>query len=190
MQRIAIFASGHGTNAREIIRYFKANEEVRVALVVATKKGIGVIDIAADGGIPCIVCPPATEFAEGSALDTALQEYGITHIVLAGCLAFIPSWLTSRYADRIVNIHPALLPKFGGKGMYGDNVHKAVLEAGEKESGITIHIVNNEYDSGRIIFQAKCEVRPDDTVDSLANRIHGLEHRHFPEVIGKWCLGL
>ena len=110
--------------------------------------------------------------------------------MLAGCLAFIPSWLTSRYADRIVNIHPALLPKFGGKGMYGDNVHKAVLEAGEKESGITIHIVNNEYDSGRIIFQAKCEVKPDDTVDTLANRIHGLEHRHFPEVIGKWCLGL
>jgi len=184
--KLAVFVSGHGTNARQIIKHFAQHDSISVALVVATKAGIGAIDIANEAGIPCEVCLKA-DFAEGASLDKLLAEYGITHIVLAGCLAFLPSWLTAKYDAKIVNIHPSLLPKYGGKGMYGDFVHQAVLDAKEKESGITIHLVNDEYDSGQIIFQAKCEVKADDTVDSLATRIHALEHKHFPEVIERWC---
>ncbi|MCF0244693.1 MAG: phosphoribosylglycinamide formyltransferase [Bacteroidaceae bacterium] len=188
MKKIAIFVSGHGTNARAIMKFFAGHESIAVALVVATKAGIGAIDFANEAGVPCKVCLPKTDFNEGGTLAKTLDDYGITHIVLAGCLAFLPPWLTARYGNQIINIHPSLLPKYGGKGMYGDRVHQAVLEAKEKESGITIHLVNDEYDSGAIVFQAKCEVREDDTIDSLANRIHALEHKHFPEVIEKWAL--
>lgn len=188
MKNIAIFASGHGTNARAIMKYFSESKDVKVALVVATKANIGVIEFAAEAGVPCEVCLPKTDFGQGGKLDSLLKEYEISNIVLAGCLAFIPAWLTAAYENKIVNIHPSLLPKYGGRGMYGDHVHKAVLAAKEKESGITIHIVNEEFDSGPIIFQAKCEVKEDDTPDSLATRIHALEHRYFPEVIGKWVM--
>lgn len=184
--QLAMFVSGHGTNARQIIKYFADHDSINVALVVATKAGIGAIDIANEAGIPCEICLKA-DFAEGAKLGRVLDEYGITHIVLAGCLAFLPAWVTARYDEKIVNIHPSLLPKYGGKGMHGDHVHQAVLDAKEKESGITIHIVNDEYDAGRIIFQAKCEVKEDDDVDSLATRIHALEHKHFPEVIERWA---
>ncbi len=186
MKNIAIFASGHGTNARAIMKYFSENKDVKVVLVVATKPGIGVFEFAEEAGVPCEVCLPKTDFSQSGKLDALLKEYDVSNIVLAGCLAFIPSWLTTAYENKIVNIHPSLLPKYGGKGMYGDRVHEAVLAAKEKESGITIHIVNEEFDSGLIIFQAKCEVKSDDTPDSLATRIHALEHKHFPEVIEKW----
>lgn len=166
--------------------HFAANEDVSVEIVVATKAGIGVIDFANEAGVPCEVCLPKTDFAEGGRVDQLLRSYGITHIVLAGCLAFIPSWLTALYSDKIVNIHPSLLPKYGGKGMYGDKVHQAVLDAKDKVSGITIHLVNDEYDSGKIIFQATCDVLPDDTADSLATRVHALEYAHFPTVIEQW----
>lgn len=170
------------------MKYFSGNEDVKVSLVVATKPGIGVIEFAEEANVPCEVCLSKTDFGQGGKLDSLLNENEITHIVLAGCLAFIPAWLTTLYEGKIVNIHPSLLPKYGGKGMYGDRVHEAVLAAKEKESGITIHIVNEEFDSGPIIFQAKCEVKEDDTPDSLATRIHALEHKHFPEVIEKWVM--
>lgn len=189
MTNIAIFASGHGTNARAIMNHFANHNEVKVALVVATKANIGVIEFAEEAGVPCEVCLPKTDFEKGGKLDTLMKENNISHIVLAGCLAFIPAWLTAVYDNKMVNIHPSLLPKYGGKGMYGDRVHEAVLKAQEKESGITIHLVNDEYDSGQIIFQAKCEVKADDTPDSLATRIHALEHKYFPEVIEKWVKG-
>ena len=186
-KRLAIFVSGTGSNAKSRRHYFAEHKGVSVALVVATKVGIGAINFANEAGVPCCVCSPKTDFNEGGVLAQNLTEYGITHIVLAGCLAFLPAWLTAEYGDKIINIHPSLLPKYGGKGMYGDHVHKAVIEAKEQESGITIHLVNNEYDSGAIVFQAKCEVRADDTIETLAARVHALEHEHFPKVIEKWC---
>lgn len=190
MNNIAIFASGHGTNARAIMSYLSNNDEMKVALVVATKPNIGVIEFAKEAGVPCEVCLPKTDFQQGGKLDALMKEYSVSHIVLAGCLAFIPAWMTAQFDRHIVNIHPSLLPKYGGKGMHGEHVHEAVLQANEKESGITIHLVNDEYDSGEIIFQAKCEVKPDDTPDSLATRIHGLEHKNFPVVVEKWVKGL
>ncbi|MDE7073386.1 MAG: phosphoribosylglycinamide formyltransferase, partial [Bacteroidales bacterium] len=118
-----------------------------------------------------------------------LRQYGITHIVLAGFLALIPAYLTTDFPGRILNIHPALLPKFGGKGMYGEHVHKAVVSAGESKSGITVHLVNEEYDRGRILFQAECEISPEDTPATVAEMIHALEQTHFPPVIERWVEG-
>jgi folate-dependent phosphoribosylglycinamide formyltransferase PurN len=161
---IAIFASGTGSNAQQIIQHFAGNPQVRVALIVSNKPNAGVLDKARAASIPTLII-------------------GIDFIVLAGVLWKVPADLIKAYPSRIVNIHPALLPKYGGKGMYGHFVHEAVIAAGEKESGITIHYVDEQYDHGGTIFQATCEVKPDDTPDSLAERIHQLEHQHFPTVI-------
>lgn len=186
MTNIAILASGSGTNAEAIMKHFSASETIHVALVASNNPGAYVLERAALFGVPTIAFTredmrnPDGDFAR--ALDS------IDFVVLAGFLWLIPSYITSRFVGRIVNIHPALLPKYGGRGMYGDNVHRAVIAAAESESGITIHFVNEHYDSGDIIHQARCEVRPDDTPETLAARIHTLEHRDFPCIIEQTIL--
>jgi len=180
MKRIAIFASGSGTNAQKIIEYFLTSKEVVVdslwsnnenayALIRAEKLGIETFTFDRD------------EFYRSNEILDRLYDHRIDMIVLAGFLWLVPRNLTELFT--VINIHPALLPKYGGKGMYGMNVHKAVLSSKDKESGISIHLVNQDYDKGKIIFQANCPVIPDDTPESLAARIHELEHQHYPRVI-------
>ena len=183
MKKIAILASGEGTNAERIIRYFKEKEEARVVVVIASRATAGVIGRAERLDVPCRVVTSAG-FASGEALKV-LQEFGVDFVVLAGFLLRIPDDLLQAYPHRMVNIHPSLLPKFGGKGMYGIHVHEAVLAAGERKSGITIQYINEHYDEGDYIFQAECLVLPDDTPETLAARVHQLEYRYYPEVIEK-----
>lgn len=182
MTRIAIIASGSGSNAENIARYFKGHAEVDISLILSNNSGAYVHERAAKLGIPSFTFTKA-EFDEGSEILEILREYEIDFIVLAGFLLKISQPLLDAYAGRIVNIHPALLPKYGGKGMYGDKVHRAVIDAGETESGITIHYVNERYDEGNIIFQSTCKVEPDDNCETLAARVHALEYSHFPRVI-------
>lgn len=181
MKNIAIFASGEGTNAERIIRYFTGHPTVKVVVVITNKAEAGVIRRAENLQIP-VEFLPASVFKEGKATDL-LQQYEADFIVLAGFLLRIPDDMLQAYPNRIINIHPSLLPKFGGKGMYGSRVHEAVLAANEKESGITIHYINEHYDKGGIILQSKCPVFSDDTPDSLATRVHQLEYEHYPKVI-------
>jgi formyltetrahydrofolate-dependent phosphoribosylglycinamide formyltransferase len=181
--RIAIFASGAGTNAQEIIRHFKETE-IAVALIGCNKPEAGVWNVAAADGIDNFLIE-RERFINGDGYVPALQAARIDLIVLAGFLWKIPDTLIAAYPRRIINIHPALLPKYGGKGMYGKRVHEAVIAAGERESGITIHYVDEHYDNGDIIFQATCPVLGTDTPETLAKRIHELEHRHFPMVVEK-----
>lgn len=180
--RIAIFASGAGSNAKKIIEHFAQSPDINVALIVCNKPGAGVLNIAAQHHIPTLIIEKEP-FFRGDGYLEVLYGYGISFIVLAGFLWKIPPTLINAFPRRIINIHPALLPKYGGKGMYGSKVHEAVLDAGEKESGITIHYVDELYDHGKHIFQAKCPVLASDTPETLANRIHELEHRHYPLVI-------
>ena len=184
MDNIAIFASGSGSNAENIIRHFNRGNTATVKLVVCNKENAQVLERARNSGVPSAVMP-REELTDGNPqkLLTLLNEYQINTIILAGYLLKIPEILTTTYRGRIINIHPALLPKFGGKGMYGMNVHRAVIEAGEAESGITIHLVDAVYDNGKILFQASCPVIPTDTPESLAAKIHALEKEHFPAVI-------
>lgn len=181
-KNIAILASGSGTNAENLINYFSEKEVARVQLVLANRQSAYVLERARKFAVPCAYF--STEFwKDGRAILALLKEEKIDLVVLAGFLAHIPEVLLRAYPERMVNIHPSLLPKFGGKGMYGDRVHEAVLASGEKESGITIHYTNEVYDAGRIIAQYKCPVRPDDTPVSLANRVHALEYMYYPRVI-------
>ena len=181
---IAIFASGAGSNARKIIEYFeKRGLAIKVSLIVCNVPGAGVIDIAKEKGIPTLMINKA-EFAATGYVES-LQNAEIQFIVLAGFLWKVPEVMVRAYPKAIINIHPALLPKYGGKGMYGARVHEAVMAAGEKQSGITIHWVNEHYDEGAIIYQATCEVTLSDTPDTLANKIHALEHAHFAPTIEK-----
>ena len=181
MKKIAILASGEGTNAERIIRYFLEKRTAEVALVITNKAQAGVLKRAERLSVPSLILT-AQEFAGGKALE-ALHLYNIDFIVLAGFLLKVPDTILHDYPNKIVNIHPALLPKFGGKGMYGNRVHEAVIAAAEKESGITIHFINEHYDEGDTIFQATCPVMPDDTPETLAARVHALEYEHFPQVI-------
>lgn len=186
MKRIAIFASGSGSNAQKIIEYFSASKEIVVdslwsnnenayALIRAEKLGIETFTFESD------------EFYRSNEILDRLYDHRIDMIVLAGFLWLVPRNLTELFT--VINIHPALLPKYGGKGMYGANVHKAVLASKDKESGITIHQVNQDYDKGKIIFQATCPIMPKDTPETLAARIHELEHQHYPRVIEEVLLG-
>jgi len=186
VKNIAIFASGTGTNAQKIIDHFNktANPNARVVLVVSNKSHAGVLTLAANAGIPTLIISREEFYTEQSCLP-ALQELQIDLVVLAGFLWKVPDALIAAFPRRIVNIHPALLPMFGGKGMYGQFVHEAVLQSGEHESGITIHYVDEHYDHGDIIFQAACAVYPNDRANDLAKRIHALEHEHYPKVIEK-----
>lgn len=186
MKNVAILASGEGTNAERIIRYFAEKKTAKVSVVLTNKAEAGVIRRANALNIPVEVLPPSA-FKEGKA-NALLHDYQVDFVVLAGFLLRIPDDMLCDYPDKIVNIHPSLLPKFGGKGMYGSRVHEAVLEAGETESGITIHFINERYDEGATILQARCPVMPDDTPDTLANRVHQLEYEHFPKVIERLLL--
>jgi phosphoribosylglycinamide formyltransferase 1 len=183
-RKIAIFASGSGTNAQRIIEYFSGNPEITVSLVLSNKPDAYVLERAKKLKVPYVVFDRHT-FTETDDIPDLLKKEQIDFIVLAGFLWLIPLNLIRAYPGKIINIHPALLPKYGGKGMYGERVHEAVIQSGDKESGISIHYVNEKYDEGNIIFQAKCEVLPDDTPETLAQRIHKLEYKHFPEVIEK-----
>lgn len=181
-KRIAIFASGSGSNAENIASFFKDKESAVVALMLTNNPNALVIDRAKRMGIPCTVFNRAEFFDDRVIVDLLIAQK-IDLIVLAGFLWKIPENLLQHFAGKIINIHPALLPKYGGKGMYGHHVHKAVIEHGEKESGITIHYVNEKYDEGKVIFQASCLVSREETPESLAAKIQQLEHTHFPRVI-------
>ena len=181
IKHIAIFASGAGSNAQKIIDHFKDRQLIKVSLIVTNNPSAGVIDIAKKENIPFLIIEKKRFTVDGY-IDE-LRTYKTDLVVLAGFLWKIPPILIKAFPNRIINIHPALLPKFGGKNMYGHNVHLAVLDSGDKESGITVHYVDELYDHGKIIFQAKCPVEDGETVESLVNKIHSLEHRHYPEVI-------
>ena len=183
MTNIAIFASGNGSNAQRIAEYFAGHPNIRICLILSNKADAYVLQRARNLGIPSFVFT-ARELRETSIVSEVLRSHQVDFIVLAGFLLLVPSDIIHHWQGRIINIHPALLPKYGGRGMYGHHVHEAVIAAGEQESGITIHYVNARYDEGDVIFQARCPVLPGDTPDSLAGRIHELEYRHFPEVIG------
>ena len=182
MNNIAIFASGSGSNAENIINHFKGSDLAKVDLLLCNRPDAFALTRAKNLGVDTLIFG-REDFYNSDVIINELARRGIDYIVLAGFLWLVPDSLTKKYEGRIVNIHPALLPKFGGKGMYGDRVHKAVIEAGEKESGITIHLVNSIYDSGDIIFQAKTPVTPEDDYKSLAAKIHELEGEHFPRII-------
>ena len=187
MKKIAIFASGSGSNAENIIQYFAQKPQFCVKSVFCNVPDAYVLERAKKYRIPTFVFN-REEFRNPDKVFRQLQEQEIDFIVLAGFLWLMPSFITAAWPNKIVNIHPALLPAYGGKGMYGHYVHEAVIAAGEKESGITIHYVNDHYDQGAIIFQAKCPVLPTDTPDDLAARIHELEYRYCPEIIEKTIL--
>lgn len=182
MIKIAIFASGSGSNAENIANYFAESNTVSIPLIISNKKDAYVHERAKKLGIQSVTFSK-NEFETSDNVLDCLKENKIDFIVLAGFLLKVPDNILEAYPGKIVNIHPALLPKFGGKGMYGDNVHKAVVEAGEAESGITIHYVNENYDEGAIIFQAKCPVLKSDTYEDVSKKVHTLEYTHFPVVI-------
>lgn len=181
---IAIFASGTGSNAKKIVEHFKHNHNITVNLIVSNKADAPVLAMAREHGIPTLVIE-RQEFYETEDILKIFNKFSIGFVVLAGFLWLVPTYLVRAFEKRMVNIHPALLPKYGGKGMYGMRVHEAVKKAGDTETGITIHYVNEQYDDGDIVFQAKCPVRPEDSPEDIAQNIHRLEHRHFPEVIEK-----
>ena len=167
---------------KNIIRYFQSSDVARVVLVVSNKADAYVLERAKRLQVPSLVIP-RDKFLESGYVCSVLQEYHADLVVLAGFLLRIPDDMLAAYPQRIVNIHPSLLPKYGGKGMYGDKVHQAVVAAGEKESGITIHYIDGHFDEGVTIFQAKCPVLPDDTPEEVAHKVHALEYEHYPKVI-------
>lgn len=188
-KNIAIFASGSGTNAENIIRYFAENASAGVQLVLSNRKDAYVLERAHALGVPCAVfLKPEWDSAEK--ILEVLHSYKIDFIVLAGFLLRVPDLILHDYPNKIINIHPALLPKFGGKGMYGDRVHEAVVAAGEKETGITIHYINERYDEGDVVFQATCPVLPEDSPADVAKKVHALEYEHFPVVIERLITAL
>jgi len=181
-KNLIIFASGAGSNAQQIINYFKTSRLANVVLIVCNKPDAGVLSIAQKENIPSLLIEKE-RFFRADAYLSELQKLNTDLIVLAGFLWKIPQALIDAYPRRIINIHPALLPKYGGKGMYGQYVHEAILNAGEMESGITIHYVDEHYDNGDVIFQTACPVLENDSPETLAHRIHTLEHLHYPPVI-------
>ena len=186
VKRIAIFASGSGSNAEKIADYFRENPEISIELILCNNPNAGVIERAKRLGI-ALQLFDREQFRNGWVLNL-LQEKQIDWVILAGFLWLIPKAMVAAFPNKIVNLHPALLPKFGGKGMYGHFVHEAVVAAGETESGITIHFVNEHYDEGNVIFQAAFSVEPTDTPEDIARKGQVLEHAHFPRVIGELIL--
>ncbi len=188
MIRTAILASGSGTNAQRLMEHFTGHPAVEMALVGCDRPKAGVVQRAWDMGVPCYLFQN-NELVNGT-VQRELEHAGIDLVLLAGFMRLLPPALVRAWPDRILNIHPSLLPKYGGQGMYGERVHQAVLAAGEKESGITIHLVNERYDEGQVLFQAKCPVLPTDDIRSIAERIHGLEHAHYPAVVENFAATL
>lgn len=184
MKNIAIFASGTGTNAKKIIEHFEDVTDIDVRLIVSNRADAPVLDIAEAHDIDTLLLHRRA-FYQSEALLSELKERSIDFIVLAGFMWLIPEYLVKAYSGRMVNIHPALLPRYGGKGMYGMHVHRAVVEAGEPYTGITIHYVNERYDEGATIFQARCAVEPGDSPEKVAGKVQRLEHRYFAPVVEK-----
>ncbi len=184
MHHIAIFASGTGSNAKKIVEHFKDHKYVKVSLVVSNKEKAPVLEMARSNNIPTLIID-RDRFYNSEDILKDFSIYKVDFIVLAGFLLLIPGYLTQKFHNRIVNIHPALLPKYGGKGMYGMNVHKAVKAANEKESGMTIHYVNEKYDEGEILFQKSCKIMPEDSPERIAQKVLQLEHQHYSKVIEK-----
>jgi phosphoribosylglycinamide formyltransferase-1 len=182
MINLAIFASGNGSNAENIIRHFQNDSDIKVKLVVSNNSNAYVHTRAKQLGVESVTFSKAS-FDTCESVLAVLKQYHIDFIVLAGFMLKIPRLLIDAYPFKIVNIHPALLPKYGGKGMYGDHVHRAVVSAHEVESGITIHYLNENYDEGNIIFQAKCTINPEDTYEDVAKKVHTLEYEYYPVVI-------
>jgi len=185
MKKIAVFASGSGSNAERLVDFFKSRTDAKVTMIVCNKPDAGVVARAHRLRIPLVLISKRAFYESDSVLYT-LQQEGIDAIVLAGFLWLIPENLISAYAGRMLNLHPALLPAYGGKGMYGHKVHQAVIANGESKSGITIHLVNAEYDKGQILAQFETAIGPGETAESLAVKIHALEHAHLPEVVADW----
>ncbi|MDF7816433.1 phosphoribosylglycinamide formyltransferase [Runella sp. MFBS21] len=183
-KRIAIFASGSGSNAEKIAEYFKNHPTIEVSLILSNNPQAGVIARARKFQIPVVLFDRKT-FYETDKITELLQNQHIDVVVLAGFMMLIPDEMVKAFPQKMVNIHPALLPKYGGKGMYGHFVHEAVVAAKETESGITIHYVNERYDEGAIIFQTSCPVVSADTPEDVAQKVQVLEHKHYPEVIEK-----
>jgi phosphoribosylglycinamide formyltransferase-1 len=179
---IAVFASGQGSNARALLDALRERSRIRVKLILTDRPDAGVLRLAEADGVPGEVLRPK-EVKDGASLLSILHEHGTDLIVLAGYFRKIPDGVVDAYRGRILNVHPALLPEFGGKGMYGEHVHRAVLDAGRKESGISIHHVDEVYDHGALIRQETCPVRDDDTPESLAERVKALEHRYYPKAV-------
>jgi phosphoribosylglycinamide formyltransferase-1 len=183
--RIAIFASGSGTNAEEIFKHFHNHSSVEVVMLLSNNSQAFALERAKKFGVATKVFA-RTIFRESEEVLKWLKEKNVTHIVLAGFMWLVPDYLIKAFPGKIINIHPALLPKFGGKGMYGMHVHEAVKAAGEIETGITIHEVNEQYDKGKILFQSKCEVRKSDTPEQIAKKVHELEYANYSQVIEEW----
>jgi phosphoribosylglycinamide formyltransferase 1 len=179
---IAIFATGGGSNALKIMEHFRNHPTIKVVLVVSNKREAGVLKVAEYFGVETLIVSKST-FYETENILTSLEDYKISFIVLAGFLLLVPNYIIKKYHKKIVNIHPALLPKFGGKGMYGYHVHEAVRAANETETGITIHYANEHYDEGDILFQARCPVLPTDSPDDIARNVLKLEHENYAKVI-------
>lgn len=188
MTNIAIFVSGNGTNCENIIRYFKDNKNINVCLVISNRPDAYALVRAAKYDVPCKVLSKQ-EINDSDVIIPLLESFKINFIVLAGFMLMIPQFITEKYDCKIVNIHPSLLPKFGGKGMYGHHVHEAVKAAGEKETGITIHYVSNVCDGGEIIAQFKTAVSPEDTPETIEAKVHVLEQQYFPKTIERLISG-
>ena len=184
---LAIFASGNGTNAENIALYFRNHSQIRVSLILVNRPDAYVLERARKLGIPFEVFN-RKQFYESEDLLDILSHYHIDYLVLAGFLWLIPDYVLKAYPDRMCNIHPALLPKYGGKGMYGDKVHQAVRDSGDSITGITVHLVNERYDEGRILFQATCPIVPEDSPETIAQKVHKLEYEHYPKIIEDWIL--
>ena len=187
MIRLAIFASGTGTNAQKIIQYFDQNDQVEVSLIVSNKPDAGVLNFAEHYDIPSMIID-RDFFYHSDQMVFELNHQSIDYIILAGFLWLVPPYLVKSFPKKIINIHPALLPKYGGKGMYGKHVHAAVKKAGDLKSGITIHYVNEKYDDGAIIFQTSCELTPVDAPQDIQKKVQFLEHQYYPKVIEKVVL--
>ena len=187
-KNIAIFASGTGSNAKKIVTHFENSDQVNVSVIISNKPTAQVLQMAAEYEIPTIVLNKQ-EFYSTEDILKKLHTYSVDYLILAGFLWLIPKYLVSHFENQIINIHPALLPKYGGAGMYGMNVHRAVKAAREPESGMTIHFVNEKYDDGAIIFQAKCLLEEKDTPEDIAHKVLELEHEYFPKIIESIILG-
>jgi phosphoribosylglycinamide formyltransferase 1 len=185
--RLAIFASGSGTNAGAIFNYFEKHDSIKVVLLVTNNPTAGVLDKAKKSAIKNAVFTKL-QFNETDEVVELLQSHQITHVILAGFLLLVPKKIVTAYPKKIINIHPSLLPKFGGKGMYGLKVHEAVKAAREQETGITIHEVNEKFDEGEIIFQVSCAIAESDTPKQIAQKVQVLEHKNYPPVIERWIL--
>jgi len=188
MDRLALFASGNGSNVQRITEYFSGHPAIHVELILTNNPEAFVINRARALHVPIVVFS-RDQFYHSGYIPNLLSERKITHLILAGFLWMVPSHILNLYRSKILNIHPALLPKYGGKGMYGMRVHQAVIASGDAQSGITIHQVNEKYDEGQVVFQARCEVTREETPETLAEKVHQLEYRYYPEVIEKELLG-